>query len=77
MPGETPPAYVERMAREKAAVVYSRHRDACRVVLGADTVVVLDDEVLGKPREIHPLMALVAVLFLVYFAIEPLTALLT
>ncbi len=33
--------------------------------------------VLGKPREIHPLMALVAVLFLVYFAIEPLTSLLT
>ncbi len=33
--------------------------------------------VVGKPREIHPLMGLVAVLFLVYFALDPLTSLLT
>jgi septum formation protein len=50
-PGETPAAYVERMAKEKAACVFSRHSGTCRAVLGADTVVVLDDEVLGKPRD--------------------------
>lgn len=48
------------------------------VGIGAGFVAyVLIKLVLGKPREIHPLMGLVAVLFLVYFAIEPLTALLT
>jgi AGZA family xanthine/uracil permease-like MFS transporter len=33
--------------------------------------------VLGKVREVHPLMWIVAALFVVYFAIEPITALLT
>jgi len=61
-PGETPPAYVERMAREKAALVYSRHRGACRAVLGADTVVVLDDEALGKPRDHFDGLAMLAML---------------
>ncbi len=62
LPGETPPAYVERMAREKAALVYSRHRDAGSAVLGADTVVVLDDEVLGKPRDHFDGLAMLAML---------------
>jgi septum formation protein len=46
-PEESPPAYVERVARAKAAVAARRHAD--RVVLAADTVVVIDGEVLGKP----------------------------
>lgn len=33
--------------------------------------------VLGKAREVHPLLAVIAVLFVVYFAIDPLTAWLT
>jgi adenine/guanine/hypoxanthine permease len=33
--------------------------------------------VVGKAREIHPLMAVVGALFVVYFAISPLTAWLT
>jgi septum formation protein len=45
--GESPQAFVERMSREKAEVVAARHPRA--LVLGGDTVVVLDDEVLGKP----------------------------
>ena len=61
-PGETASAYVERMAREKAALVYSRHGGACRAVLGADTVVVLDDEVLGKPRDHFDGLAMLAML---------------
>ena len=45
--GERPEQYAERMAREKASEVSARVRSG--VVLGADTVVVLDGEILGKP----------------------------
>jgi septum formation protein len=45
--GEPPIAHAERLAREKGAVIAARHPDA--VVLSADTIVVIDDEVLGKP----------------------------
>jgi septum formation protein len=44
---ERPAAYVERLAREKASAVRSRRPGA--VVLAADTSVVVDDEILGKP----------------------------
>ncbi len=44
-PGEPAEAYVRRVAREKAAAV------AGELVLGADTAVVLGEEVLGKPRD--------------------------
>jgi septum formation protein len=46
-PGEAPEAYVERVARLKAGGGARRH--PARAVLGADTVVVVDGEVLGKP----------------------------
>jgi septum formation protein len=46
-PGESPADYALRVAREKAARVSQRHPDA--FVLGADTIVVLDGEILGKP----------------------------
>lgn len=45
--GEAPRELVRRLAREKAAAVAPRHRGA--VVLGADTLVVVDGAVLGKP----------------------------
>ncbi|MFQ5724266.1 MAG: Maf family protein [Terriglobia bacterium] len=47
---ETPAAYAERLARQKAEAVAKRlpAKDD-RVVLGADTIVVADGEVLGKP----------------------------
>lgn len=44
---EVPIEHVERLAREKARLVASRH--PTDVVIGADTIVVLDGEVLGKP----------------------------
>ena len=47
--GETPPAHVERLARDKAAAIAARRADA--IVIGSDTVVVLDGEVLGKPDD--------------------------
>ncbi len=45
--GEVPRELVRRLAREKAAAVAPRHPGA--VVLGADTLVVVDGAVLGKP----------------------------
>jgi len=46
-PNEAPRAYVERLAREKAAAVASRER----LTIGCDTTVVVDGEVLGKPED--------------------------
>jgi septum formation protein len=47
---EAPVAYVERVARLKAAAGAARHPG--RVVVAADTIVVLnDDDVLGKPQD--------------------------
>ena len=49
LPGEAPRACAERLGREKAlAVAGQRPHD---VVLGADTVVVIDGEILGKPSD--------------------------
>ncbi|MGO9865795.1 MAG: Maf family protein [Terriglobales bacterium] len=48
-PGERGEEYAERLAREKAlAVARQRPQD---VVLGADTVVVVDGQILGKPSD--------------------------
>jgi septum formation protein len=49
LPGETPEEHVERLSREKASAVARRRPEAA--VLGGDTVVVLDDEILGKPED--------------------------
>src|SRR3954464_2078046 len=46
--GERPLEHAERLAREKAEVVANRNPG--KIVLGADTIVVVDDEILGKPR---------------------------
>ena len=48
-PGEDPELYVRRMAVEKAAAVRA-HAEG-RTVLAADTVVVVDGDVLGKPAD--------------------------
>ena len=48
-PGESPRECAERLAREKAlAVFYSRPQD---YVLGSDTIVVVDNTILGKPLD--------------------------
>jgi len=48
-PGEAPREYVLRLAREKAESVFRRRPGA--LVLGADTAVVLDGELFGKPLD--------------------------
>ena len=51
LPGEAPEDFVRRMAREKAQAGLSQALDPPLPVLGADTIVVLDGEVFGKPRD--------------------------
>ena len=49
-PGEKPEVFVQRLAVEKAAAVQQALSSTeQRPVLGADTVVVIDGEILGKP----------------------------
>jgi septum formation protein len=51
LPGESAEAQARRLALEKARVVAGRSsREAC--VLAADTLVVVDADVLGKPRDV-------------------------
>jgi septum formation protein len=47
--GEEPRAFAERMAREKALAVFRQRQDD--FVLGADTIVIVGREILGKPRD--------------------------
>jgi septum formation protein len=52
LPDETPSAYVTRLAAAKAVAGWERSRDAHQVpVLAADTAVVLDGQILGKPAD--------------------------
>jgi septum formation protein len=48
-PGEAPKQYVNRLAQEKAAAVAALEPGA--LVLAADTSVVIDSEILGKPGD--------------------------
>ena len=55
-PGEDAASFATRLAREKAAAVFERRRSVSRaegglLVLGADTVVVCDREICGKPQD--------------------------
>ena len=48
-PGELPAPHAERLARAKAQVLAARHPDA--LVVAADTIVVIDGDILGKPAD--------------------------
>ena len=48
LPGEGPEDYAKRVAQLKAMAIQGAPGD---IVLGADTVVVIDREILGKPRD--------------------------
>jgi len=47
LPGEQPRAHAERLAREKAAAIAKEGT----VTIGSDTIVVVDGDILGKPRD--------------------------
>jgi septum formation protein len=50
-PNETPLDYAQRLARDKTRAVFAGHPDAA--VLGADTVVVMEEHLLEKPADAH------------------------
>lgn len=50
-PGESAEHYVQRLAREKAQVVARQTHKSGLPVLGADTTVVLDNQVFSKPLD--------------------------
>lgn len=50
-PGEAPESYVSRVAEAKALAVVQRLGSPVLPVLAADTAVVLDGSILGKPRD--------------------------
>ncbi|MBN8481610.1 MAG: septum formation inhibitor Maf [Xanthomonadales bacterium] len=61
--GESPEHYVSRVARDKARAGFDLvAREPGAVVLGADTEVVLDDRVFGKPVDANDAAAMLATL---------------
>jgi MAF protein len=50
LPDEAPEDYARRLSREKAKAA-SAHSNGNRLILAADTIVVDEDDVLGKPRD--------------------------
>ena len=50
LPGEKPDSYAERLARGKSAAIAAGRADS--LVIGADTIVVVDQHILGKPRDV-------------------------
>lgn len=56
--GESCPDYARRIAEAKARAAAARHQG--RLALGADTIVVLDDQVLGKPDDAAQAAAILA-----------------
>lgn len=53
---ETPPDHAERLAREKAERIARTHPAA--LVVGSDTIVVVDGDVLGKPKSADEAVAM-------------------
>lgn len=59
--GESPEAFVQRVALDKARAGWAQlEHDQHRPVLGADTVVVVDGQILGKPRDRDHALAMLA-----------------
>lgn len=61
LPGEVPADYARRMALEKARAAQAKLDDGLPV-MGADTDVVLDHRILGKPRDRDDALAILAAL---------------
>ena len=58
--GELPERYAERLAREKARTVAAN--DSSALVIGADTIVVIDELILGKPADVSDAERMLAML---------------
>jgi len=57
---ETPRRHAERLAREKASAIAKRDPDL--ITIGADTIVVVNRKVLGKPRDADDAARMLALL---------------
>ena len=51
LPGEASVEYVRRLSERKARKVFAEYGSDSRCVLGADTIVTIDGELLGKPTD--------------------------
>lgn len=60
LPGERAEAHVQRLAREKGGAVAARLPEGTGLLIAADTVVVLDGEILGKPGTAERAAAMLA-----------------
>lgn len=49
LPNEPPADYVQRLAREKSLAVAEKNTNA--LILGADTTVVIENQIIGKPTD--------------------------
>ena len=58
--GEMPERYCERLARAKAAIIAAAEPDA--LVIGADTIVVVDGLILGKPLDVADAVRMLGIL---------------
>jgi len=56
--GEAPETHTERLSREKARKVSNSYPEA--LVLAGDTIVVLEEQVLGKPRDFDEAVAMLS-----------------
>ena len=57
-PDEAPVPHCERLARAKAATLAPHDREA--LVIGSDTIVVIDGDILGKPASVEEANAMLA-----------------
>ena len=57
---EKPDDYVQRLAREKAEKVAVNYKNA--LVLGADTIVVIEKKIVGKPKDLDDARAMLRML---------------
>ena len=58
--GETPDDYVLRLAKKKAEIIADKH--AGSIVLGADTTVVIDGKIIGKPADLDDARCMIEML---------------
>lgn len=60
LPGEAPDIYVQRLAKTKAEAVAERFPG--EIVLGADTTVVIDEQIIGKPVDMADARRMISML---------------
>jgi len=58
LPDETPTEMVIRLSKEKARVAAAQSADAEEIIIAADTIVVLDGRIMGKPADVDEAVAM-------------------